>query len=225
MTADRRRVTAALAAAGAALGVVAGIIQASVGSDIPEWTGAKAKPGALGMLTVVLSLSSASGALALRRSHVGAAGRLLAAAALVGFTTVGRLWYLPGPLLLVAGILGVDSWSQAAHLVRRSWIRILLASLGGFEMLMAAGAAPTVLMVGFAGGSCLVAAAWLGTKRGSGVFLGLVAIGTLPFAALAWTALVPVLLLLIAAALSTSVLAVDRRAVSDRQASNARPAT
>jgi len=221
MTADRRRLAAVLAAVGAALGVVAGVIQASVGSDIPEWTGAKAEPGALGVLTVVLSLFSASGALALRRSHVGARGRLLAAAtlvvpALVCFTSVGRLWFLPGPLMLAAGILSVDSWSQAAHLVRRSWIRILLASLGGFEMLMAAGAAPTVLMVGFAGGSCLVAAAWLGTKRGSGVFLGLVALGTLPFAALAWTALVPVLLLLVAAALSTSVLAVDRRAVSDR---------
>jgi len=221
MTADRRRLGAALASAGAALGVVAGVAQATVGSDIPEWTGAKAEPGGLGVLTVALSLVAAAGALALRRPHVEAEGRLLAAAtlvvpALVGFTTVGRLWFLPGPVLLVAGTLSVGSWRQAACLVRRNWIRILLASLGGFEMLMAAGAAPTVLMVGFAGGSCIVAAAWLGSKRGSGVFLGLVALGTLPFAALAWAALVPVLLLLVAAALGTSVLAVNRRAVSDR---------
>jgi len=221
MTVDRRRLGAALAAAGAAAGVVAGVVQASVGSDLGEWTGAKAEPGRLGVLTVVLSLVAAAGAVALRRSHVDAGGRLVAAAALVvpalvGFTTVGRLWFLPGPLLLLGGTLSVDSWRQAAYLVRRGWIRILLASLGGFEMLMAAGAAPTVLVVGFAGGACLVAAAWLGSKRGSGVFVGLVALGTLPFTAVAWTALVPVLLLLVAAALGASVLVGPRRAVSDQ---------
>jgi len=84
-------------------------------------------------------------------------------------------------------------------------------------MLMAAGAAPTVLIVGLAGGACIVGAAWLATERGSGPFIGLVALGTLPFVAVAWTALVPVLLALVAAGLSTSVV-VNRRAGPDQEA-------
>jgi hypothetical protein len=84
-------------------------------------------------------------------------------------------------------------------------MRVLLAALGGFEMLMAAGAAPAVMAVGAAGGTALVAAAITGARR-RWLFLGLVLLGTIPFATVAWTALVPVLLLLVAAALATTLL-------------------
>jgi hypothetical protein len=206
---SRRRVGSALAGAGSALGVLAGLVQATVGASIPYWTGAKASPGALGALTVVLSLVAAAGWAMSRRPHLGAGGRLVAVVALVlpalvCFTTVGRLWIVPGPLLLIGATLSIGSWSEAADLTRRNWTRVLLGSLGGFEMLMAAGATPVVMAVGVAGGAALVVGAWAGDHRT--VLAGaLIALGTVPFAALAWMALVPLLLLLVAVALAITL--------------------
>jgi len=102
-------------------------------------------------------------------------------------------------------VLGIASWRDAAALTRRSWTRVLLAALGAFEMVMGAGAAPVVMAVGVAGGAALVAAAVAGPRRRP-IFLGLVLVGTVPFAAIAWTALVPVLLLLVTAALAATLL-------------------
>jgi hypothetical protein len=146
-----------------------------------------------------------------RRPHLGAGGRLVAVVALglpalVCFTTVGRLWIVPGPLLLIGATLSIGSWSEAADLTRRNWTRVLLASLGGFEMLMAAGATPVVMAVGVAGGAALVAGAWAWAGDHRTVLAGaLIALGTVPFAALAWIALVPLLLLLVAVALATTL--------------------
>jgi hypothetical protein len=211
--AGRRRIGSMLAVSGAVLGVVAGVVQASVGSDIPDWTGAKTSPGALGALTIVLSLVAGAGWAALPRPVRGqpplgeplVAVAALVVPALVCFTTVGRLWLVPGPLLLVGATLSIASWREAAELTRRSWIRVLLAALGGFEILMAAGAAPVEMAVGAGGGAAVVAAAVTGAQR-RWLFLGLVLVGTIPFATLAWAALVPVLLLLVAVALATPLL-------------------
>jgi hypothetical protein len=60
-------------------------------------------------------------------------------------------------------------------------------------MLMAAGAAPVTMAVGAVGGTALIAAAWLRTAP-RGVVVGLIAVGTVPLAALAWSAMVPLLL-------------------------------
>jgi hypothetical protein len=139
---DRSRLGAGLAFAGAVLGATTGVVQATAGSDIPSWTGGKAQPVALGLVTIALSAVAFAGGTALRRPQVSGAGRLIATAGLVVpglvcFTTVGRLWFLPGPMLLAGAALGVEDWREAARLTRRGWLRILLASLGGFEMLMA----------------------------------------------------------------------------------------
>ena len=58
---------------------------------------------------------------------------------------------------------------------------------------MAAGAAPAPMVVGALGGACLVAAAWLG-NRPRWRSWALVVAGTVPFAALAWMSIVPLLL-------------------------------
>jgi len=76
------------------------------------------------------------------------------------------------------------------------WLRCLLVLLGAAEVLMVAGAAPILLAVGVVGGIALLAAAAL--TRFRVLLVTLVVMGTVPFAALGWTAVVPVLLLLTA---------------------------
>jgi hypothetical protein len=95
-------------AAGAALGVVAGLVQWALGSDIPEWTGNKLHPEQLGLITVALSAISLACVRYLDRIEAPwtrarlLAALLIGATAVICFTTVGRLWLVPGPLLLAS---------------------------------------------------------------------------------------------------------------------------
>lgn len=204
----RQGLAARLGLAGAALGVVAGLVQATAGSRISDWTGAKLAPGSLGLLTIGLSLLA--GVVAFRQAGRLAVGpRAACALGLLGpgllcFSTVGRLWYVPGPLLLIAGILTVDSVRDTAAATARNWWRCLLGVLGAAELLMAAGASLLILAVGAVGGIALLLAASLARTRPA--LAGLVVVGTVPFAALAWTAVVPIVLLLLAAALTVPLL-------------------
>ena len=59
--------------------------------------------------------------------------------------------------------------------------------------LMAAGAAPVPMVAGAVGGAAVIAAAWLDNRSPWRTWT-LVAVGTVPFAALAWTSIVPLLL-------------------------------
>ena len=94
--------------AGAALGIAAGITQWAVGNEIPEWTGDKLHPVQLGIITIALSLiAMAAVVFAHRNPTISPRARVALAAvillaAVVCFTTVGRLWYVPGPLLIIA---------------------------------------------------------------------------------------------------------------------------
>jgi hypothetical protein len=199
-----RRVAANLGIGGSILGLVAGTLQALVGARIPEWAGAKQAPGSLGLLTIALSLLA--GYAAHRQARRGTAPGCRAACTaallvpgLLCFSTVGRLWYLPGPLLLIAGFSSVDSLRDTIAMISRNWLRALLALLGAAELLMAGGAAPVLMAVGAVGGAALVTAA--AVARTPSALLALVVLGTVPFALLAWTAVVPVVLLLAAAGL------------------------
>jgi hypothetical protein len=201
----RRRVAASLGIAGGALGLIAGTVQALAGARIPEWTGAKQAPGSLGLLTIALSVLAGYAAHRQARvgTSVGSRAAYTAALLLPGllcFSTVGRLWYLPGPLLLTASFLSIDSIRDTAVLVGRNWLRCLLALLGAAELLMAAGAAPVLLAVGAVGGIALLVAGTVARSRAS--LIALVVIGTLPFTVLAWTAVIPILLLLATAAIA-----------------------
>jgi peptidoglycan/LPS O-acetylase OafA/YrhL len=94
--------------AGAALGIAAGIAQWAIGNEIPEWTGDKLHPVQLGIITIALSLIAlAAVVFAHRNPTISPRARVALAAAIllaavICFTTVGRLWYLPGPLLIIA---------------------------------------------------------------------------------------------------------------------------
>jgi hypothetical protein len=200
----RRRVGAALVGAGSLLGLAAGVVQATVGSRIPAWSGAKAEPVALGALTMALSAVAAAGAVLLRWPRLRGAALIAPAAlvilpAVVCFTTVGRLWFVPGPLMLAGIAVGVDEWPAVGLALGRNWSRVLLAVLGCCQLLMAVRARPSVAVLGLAGGVALIAAACIRSRRWT---IALAAVGTLPFAATAWTALVPLLVLLIAVPLA-----------------------
>ena len=75
---------------------------------------------------------------------------------------------------------------------------MLLTILGGYQLLMAAGATPLLMIVGGLGGLALIAAAWALPTPGG--VAAAVALGTLPFAVLGWTAIIPVVLAIAAAA-------------------------
>jgi hypothetical protein len=100
------------------LGVCAGLAQLFLGSSIPQWTGDKMDPAGLGLTTIVLSLVAAVALWQLRRplpvwARVACVLVSVACAA-VCFSTVGRLWYVPGPLLLLATLLAVATAPRAA---------------------------------------------------------------------------------------------------------------
>ena len=226
--ASRRRAAGLLSLTGAGLGVLAGVLQATIGTTIPSWTGAKQAPVALGLLTIGLSAVAAVAAAALlapigRRSGLRlAAATAVAVVAGVCFSTVGRLWLVPGPLLLVGAALSIEDYRAAAADVRRNWLRVLLASGGGFELLMAAGASPLVLVIGGVGGVALIASAGVGRHAARGA-AGLMVLGTVPFAAVAWSGIVPVLLLLLVAALAVPVLSPRRHSRPSQLAAPAYP--
>ncbi len=198
-----------LAAIGGSLGIVTGIAQATIGSRIPEWSGNKDQPVALGLLTIALSATTLAAAQALRRSTASRDSVMvrvsvwLAVVAAVCSTTVGRLWVIPGLLLITAAgtTLAACGWDQFRSEVTSNWLRSLLGILGAFELLMAVSAAPTAtIAAGLVAGAALIAAAVLaGPDRGL-IVSGLVAV-TLPFAFVTWWAIIPPLLSIIAFAI------------------------
>lgn len=199
---QRRRLAAVLGSVGSFLGVLAGTTQIVAGHAIPQWTGDKLDTVPLGGITIVLSLVAGLAARRQQRSDLTVLARAGWALGLIGpgllcLSTVGRLWYFPALLLVSAGVLTVNSWRSTVAPLLHNWHRVLLSLLGGFEMLMAAGASPVLMVIGGLGGLALIASAWLPTR--SSVVVGLAAVGTVPFAVTAWTAVVPVVILLLTA--------------------------
>lgn len=208
--ARRHRWAARSGLAGAVLGVAAGTVQLTVGSRIPEWTGAKASPVALGLLTVVLALLAGWAALRQRDPRLTVGARAGCALALAGpgllcLSTAGRVWYPSALLLVAAGTLCIDGWAATGRMLVAEWFRVLLGALGACQLLMAAGAAPVVAVAGAAGGlSLIVAAGWRSASRA--VLGALLAVGIVPFAVLAWAAIVPPLVAVTATLMAAPVL-------------------
>ncbi|MET0458683.1 MAG: hypothetical protein ABW195_05520 [Ilumatobacteraceae bacterium] len=205
----RRRVSAALLLAGGLGAIVAGLVQATIGSRIPSWTGNKADPGALGLLTVgfgAVVIVAARSLTARRRSPTTTmvAGTVTVLIAVIGATTVGRLWFLPGALLVVGLFLAVDDWGSLRAWLRRQWCQVLLVLLGACELVMAIHTGPLVALAGVVAGAALVAAATVaaGARR---TMVLLVVVGTVPFAVMTWTALVPVLVCIVAVPIALAV--------------------
>lgn len=186
-------VAAVLGLIGGSLGVIAGVVQATAGAHIPEWTGHKADPLALGIVTALFSGLSVFSAARLRatRSPSPACRVAVSVGMLVSgglcFSTVGALWYLPGTLLLGATAL-------------------VLTSGYGRETRQ-------VVAVGVLGGLTLLVAPW---TPGVGLPVVLLLIGTLPFAALTWWGLVSPLLAVLALVLGLVILGRPGRHLSPK---------
>ncbi|MCW2637662.1 MAG: hypothetical protein JWQ99_4029 [Blastococcus sp.] len=123
------------------------------------------------------------------------------------FSTVGRLWWLPGPLLLCAAgmALAVEPGRAYVSLIRTHWLAGLLGVLGATELLMAVSAPPLTAVIGIVGGLALLAAPWPATYSRT-ISWVLVAIGTLPFAALTYWAVVPAVLAVLALLIALPLL-------------------
>ncbi len=107
-----------LGVSGSVLGILAGFVELSVGAQIRPWIGNKESPEALGLLTLILSSIALAAVLSAHRHETPTDNGKLAVLfgillpAAICFTTVGRLWYLPGALLIAAAVL----------LVREYWV-------------------------------------------------------------------------------------------------------
>lgn len=214
---DRQHIAGSIGVVGGSLGALAGVVQATLGTHIPDWTGNKGSPTALGLLTTFLSGISLLCAIRLRRpgplspgQRVAAAGGLLVPGGLC-FSTVGALWYLPGALLLLATAYAISSGElrQTRDVIATNWLRVLVSTLGAFELLMAVGAGPLMTpAVGVVGGLALITAPWVADVR---LGVALLLIGTLPFAALTWWSLASPLLAILALTIGLTTRRHQRR--------------
>ncbi|GAA1843468.1 hypothetical protein GCM10009836_23540 [Pseudonocardia ailaonensis] len=214
------RVAARTGVAGAVLLLLAGLVQITLGAVIPDWTGDKLAPVALGLLTVGLAALALLAALRLRRPDP-AGVRLAWAVALLGsgllsLSTVGVLSWVPATLLTCAAVLAVArDRREALAAVAANRLRVLISALGCCQLLMAAGAAPLPMLVGALGGAAMITGAWLRTAP-PGPRIGIALLGLLPFAGAAWFAIVPLLVALVAAPLVWIVVRRDLAATPAR---------
>jgi len=136
---------------GAALGMLAGLIELSIGAQIRPWIGNKETPVILGLVTFLLSGMALAAVIVARKpetpTHDGKLAIFLGAflPAAICFTTVGRLWYLPGALLLAAAaLLAYEFWLTPWTIVStrpagRAWR--LMAGIGSLVILLSIGLA------------------------------------------------------------------------------------
>jgi hypothetical protein len=204
-----QHLAARLAGIGGILGIVAGVVQATIGSRIPDWSGNKGSPVALGLLTIALGATVVVAARTLRATTAPRAEMLtaitlwLAAIAALCSTTVGRLWTIPGMFLVAAAgvTLAACGWQRFRSVGATNWLCGLLGFLGALVLLMAVSAASvTTVVSGIIAGGALIAAALTSMASRRTRVIVLVA-ATLPFAALTWWTVVTPLITVVALAI------------------------
>jgi hypothetical protein len=183
---------------GALCGLVAGTIEVVVGGSIRAWIGDKNDPGRLGLVTLTIAAVALVATSLLRASDRPERRALLvvgiALPALLGFTTVGRLWYLPGPLLLVAAALAASALRgrgrAVAGALERSATRIFASVLALAYVALGLAALGVGGVLGIAGGLAALLVLQ-GAARWSRVTISvLAAVSVLPFAVVTWWSVV-----------------------------------
>ena len=194
-----------LAVAGGTLGVLAGLLELTTGPSMREWVGGKLDTTRLGLATIVLGVLALAAATVLRRPGAAAGRRVAIVAglllpALTGFTTVGRLWYLPGALLLsAAGLIIRDTTARdaAKAFTERHWRAGLLALCGIYYVFLGATALGVAGVLGVLGGLLLITASRV-TSRAPAATYALVLCGALPFALATWWSVITPLVAVVA---------------------------
>jgi hypothetical protein len=210
-----------LGVVGGTLGVTAGLVELVAGPMMREWVGNKQDTTRLGIATVVLAAIALASALALVRRTTASAPQRFALAlglllpGLICFTTVGRLWYLPGALLVTAGaIVAAGGWGERrtiAVAAERNWAAVLLVVLALLYVFLAATALGLAGVLGMAGGLAILALLAMHSKIPRPLALVLLVIATLPFAVLTWWSMATPLTGLLLVTVGAPVLARHRR--------------
>lgn len=204
------------------LGIAAGLIELSIGGSIRSWIGDKHDTIRLGIVTVLLgaaALAASLGILRERRAPQGRVGRVrlfagtgLVVPGLIGFTTVGRLWYVPGSLMVLSAVALVrDSRHHdaiPAGAIAASWTRGLVAVLGVLLAALGVAAHGSNAVLAISGGGLVIATAvWMRRFPVVVTIPGLV-VAVAPFAVATWwsivTPLIAVLTISIGAAAAVS---------------------
>jgi hypothetical protein len=212
---------ARVGALGGALGLIAGLVELSAGPMVREWVGSKQDTTRLGIATVVLATIALASASALVHRPTAKPPRRFALAlglllpGLICFTTVGRLWYIPGVLLVASGaVAAAGTWRERraiAEAAERSWTAMLVVFLALLYIFLGATALGLAGVAGIAGGLAILALVALRSNVPGPLALVLLLIATLPFAMLTWwSAAVPLTGLLLLA-FGAPVLARHRR--------------
>ena len=204
--------------------MLAGAVEVSVGSTIRPWIGNKNDPTRLGFVTIVLAAIAVSSAvgLAVSRRPVLPSRRLgLAVGMLVPgllcFTTVGRLWYVPGVLVLTGGVLA--AYGVRSHLgvvgrdINRNATRILAFALGVLSLGLGIAALGSTGVLGVVGALVVLNLLVVRPRVNRPAAIVLLLVATAPFAITTWwsvvTPLVAVLIVIFGSVAMTARRAPD----------------
>ena len=221
---DLGRIATGLGVVGGTLGLAAGLAELAAGPSIRSWVGNKQDTTRLGLATLVLSAIALAAAIALARRPAAAAPRRFALVAglllpgMICFTTVGRLWYLPGALLVAAGVLALADLRRDAAVitaaVARKWTTVLTALLGCFYVFLGATELGITGLVGIVGGILVLAAAAGHGRTPRRCRTPFLFVAVAPFAVLTWWSVVTPLIALLAIAIGSP--AISRLAAAPR---------
>ncbi len=128
--------------------------------------------------------------------------------ALVCFTTVGRLWYLPGALLLAAGALvlaGTRRRDFVAAVDEQHWRVGLLVVCGAYYVFLGATALGLAGVLGILGGVSIWTAARIAPHSPRAAYAFLFS-GALPFAAATWWSVITPVLAVLAVVIGVGVI-------------------
>ena len=190
-------------------------------AEIRDWVGDKQDTTRLGVTTLLLSLIALSAvALLWRRPAASGPTRLLAAAGLlipaaICFTTVGRLWYLPGALLIAGGVIVLaglrHEGAQMRGSIARHWLAGLTVVLGVYYVFLGSVALGPAGTLGILGGLLIMIAVLVPARGSTRLVVSLLVVGALPFAILTWWSVVTPLIGVLALAIGGVALAGERR--------------
>jgi hypothetical protein len=194
-------VTGAIALLGGSLGALVGIVELTVGPTIRPWIGDKHDTARLGLVTIALSAIAIVSAVALIHRPEGSPTRRavlglgLLGPGLICFTTVGRLWYVPGALLVVTGaitVAGVARRDARAVLAAagRNWAAVLTTTLGVVYLALGLTSHRGAGALGIVGGAVTIGLVTVGRRIPLPLALRILLLAVAPFALNTWWSLI-----------------------------------